>query len=325
MGCHIRSLGAYVPQKSLSNDDLSQMVETSDEWIFSHTGIKNRHIAADDEAASDLAVKAARECLQKAHLKAEDLDMIIVATATPDYNSFPSTACIVQDKIGALNAGAFDLVAGCTGFVYALDCARGLISQKANGKALVIGTEILSRILDWKDRNTCVLFGDGAGAALLENSSKDGGIQDSILRSQGSGAQDLVVPHGGSRRPFNEDSSRHNLSINMNGKAVYNFAVKAISNIILEMLERNKLSMDQIDWIVPHQANVRIIQAACKRMDWPMTKFFLNLMDYANTSAASVPLALYEMQENGLLKKGQKILTVAFGAGLTLGGNYLIW
>lgn len=326
MGVYIRSIGAYVPEKRVSNDELAKLVDTSDEWIESHTGIKNRHICADDEVTSDLAVKAAEQAIQRAEIKKSDIDMVIVATASPDFMGFPSTASVVQDKLGLESAGAFDLVAGCTGFVYGLEMGRSLIAGGAFKNILLIGVETLSRITNWKDRNTCVLFGDGGGAAILSESPDNvSGIIDSELRSEGSGAKHLVRKAGGSKEPFSQATNEEDLYIQMNGRQVYNFAVRVNTEVIKLLLERNKLDIDDLSWIVPHQANIRIIQAAANRLKIPMEKFFTNIYEYANTSAASIPIALNEMYETEKLKRGDYILLTGFGAGLTSGGNLIRW
>lgn len=323
----IKATGSYVPQKRLSNDELAQMVDTSDEWIFSHTGIRARHIAADNEAASDLGAIAGERALKRAGIEPEDIDLVLVATSTPDYNSYPSTACIVQDKLGCKNAGAMDITAACTGFVYGLETASAFIQGGRAKNVLLVGTEVNSRILNWKDRNTCVLFGDAAGAVVVSAQGKeDSQVADGIIRSDGSGEKALLRPKGGSRASLREGSTvDSDIYVTMDGRKVYLFAVDALRRTVEEIMQRNSLTIDDIDWIVPHQANVRIIQACSQRLGIPTDKFFLNLEEYANTSAASIPLALDEMQQKGLLKKGHKIITVGFGAGLTYGGNYIIW
>ncbi len=303
------------------------MVETSDEWIVSHTGIKSRHIAAQEEAASDLAVVACTRALELANTPAEEIDFILLATSTPDFPGLPSTACVVQDRLGCENAGAMDLVAACTGFIYALETARAFVRSGTMRNILVVGSEVYSKIINWEDRNTCVLFGDGAGAALI-TAVPDGEshIIDSYLRSKGSGAESLYRCAGGSRNPFVEGRTElRDIYLSMDGRRVYVFAVQAIIDTIRVLLERNNLTMDDIDWVVPHQANVRILEAACKRAGWPQDKFFVNIGEYANTSAASIPMAMREMEQKGLLKHGQLIMTVGFGSGLTYGGNLLRW
>jgi 3-oxoacyl-[acyl-carrier-protein] synthase-3 len=323
----ILGTGYYVPTKIVTNDDLSKTLDTSDEWIYSHTGIKNRRIAAEDEAASDLGIHAANTALKKAGLSPEEVDMILVATTSPDYASFPSTASIIQDKIGAAKAGAMDLSAACTGFVYAMETARAFIEAGTSKYILVIGTEVFSRILNWEDRNTCILFGDAAGAVVVGPSKSDQShIAKAILRSDGSGAEVLCRPVGGTKVPI--ASGITDLAptlVYMDGRKVYNFAVKVVKDMILEILELHGKTVEDVAHIVPHQANVRIIQAASKRLNIPMEKFYTNMDQYANTSGASIPLALGEMEEQGLLKAGDLIVTVGFGAGLTYGANIIYW
>jgi 3-oxoacyl-[acyl-carrier-protein] synthase-3 len=309
----------------MSNEELSQIVDTSDEWIFSHTGIKFRHIAAPEQAASDLAVEAAREALTRANMSPAEVEFILVATSTPDFPGLPSTASVVQDRLDCPRAAAMDIVAACTGFIYGLETARAFIRSGTAANVLVIGSEVYSKIINWEDRNSCVLFGDGAGAAVVTAAEDDESyIIDSYLRSQGSGAESLYRCAGGSRTPFAAgETERKDLYLSMDGRRVYVFAVQAIVDTIQLLLDRNRISIDDVDWVVPHQANVRIIEAACKRSGWPQEKFFLNIAEYANTSAASIPIALDEMLSRGLLKKGQLVLTVGFGSGLTYGGNLL--
>ena len=321
----IRSVGSYLPSSIVTNDDLAQKIDTSDEWIFSHTGIKRRRIAGEREATSDLAYAAARQALERAGLPAAEVDLIIVATATPDYNGFPSTACIVQERLGAARAGAMDVAAACTGFIYAVETASNYIRAGAARNVLVVGAETLSRVLNWQDRNTCVLFGDGAGAVLL-SAEEERGVIRSVLRSDGSGAEHLIIPVGGSRRPF-EDSAEPEgggACIRMNGRQVYNFAVRVIGETIRELLG-DEYDLSEIAYIVPHQANVRIMNAAAKRLGIPVEKFYLNIEEYANTSAASIPIALAEMVGRNRLKAGDLIVTVGFGGGLTYGGNLIRW
>ncbi|MEM5947029.1 beta-ketoacyl-ACP synthase III [Spirochaetia bacterium 38H-sp] len=322
----ISGTGSYVPNKRMSNDELAQIVDTSDEWIFSHTGIRARHIAAEHEAASDLGVEAAKKALEDAGIEPLKIDLVLVATSTPDYNSYPSTACIIQDRLGCKNAGAMDITAACTGFVYGLETASSFVASGRAKHVLLVGTEVNSRILNWKDRNTCVLFGDAAGAVVVSVSQdKDSRVADSILRSDGSGERALLRPAGGSRKPIETGSKADDTYVTMDGRKVYLFAVDALRRTVEELMQRNSLDIEDVDWIVPHQANVRIIQACANRLGIPQEKFFLNLEEYANTSAASIPLAMDEMRKKGLLKKGNRIITVGFGAGLTYGGNYIIW
>ncbi len=321
----IRSVGSYVPQKIVTNDDLAKTIDTSDEWIYSHTGIKRRRIASDDEATSDLATLAAQKALERAEVDAEEVDLLLVATATPDHNGFPSTACIVQERIGASRAGAMDVAAACTGFIYAVETASNFIRAGAAEKVLVVGSETISRVIDWKDRNTCVLFGDGAGAVLLSGENDGRGVIRSTLRSEGSGSEHLWIPAGGSRKPFEAGrTSRQEVCVQMNGRQVYNFALRVIGDTVRNLLGED-LGLDDVAYIVPHQANVRIIEGAARRMGVSMEKFYMNITDYANTSAASIPIALDEMVERKLLNTGDLIVTVGFGGGLTYGGNLIRW
>ncbi|NCB02654.1 MAG: ketoacyl-ACP synthase III [Spirochaetia bacterium] len=321
MHTYIKAVGSYVPPRMVSNDDLAHQVDTNDEWIFSHTGIKNRHISEKDVATSDLAVSAIKRLIDNSEMNVSDIDAIIVATATSDYIGFPSTACVIQDKLALDKILAFDLAAGCTGFIYALEIADALMNRGDLNNVAVIGVEKLSAVTDWTDRNTCVLFGDGAGVVILSKSEEDrGGIIDSVLHAQGSGASYLSIPSGGTADRDGDEKFLH-----MDGRAVYNFAVRVVKDTILELLERNNLTFDDIDWIVPHQANSRIIQAAAKRLKVEESKFFMNIENYANTSAASIPIALDDMNQQNLLKRGMKIITVGFGAGLTYGGNLIQW
>ncbi len=327
MAVEFASIAKHVPPKVVSNDDLASMLDTSDEWIYSHTGIKKRHITASDEYASDLAVEAAKKALAAAGIEADALDMILVATATPDYLGFPSVACIVQHKIGAVNAGAMDVAAACTGFIYAVETARSMIETGRYRNILVIAAEVLSKVVDWNDRGTCVLFGDGSGAAVLRAStSPSSGIRDATLRAEGQGYKSLYRPgestftHFGSEAPVSRD-----VSLKMNGREVYGFAVRVNLAVIQELMARNRLTIDDIDYIVPHQANIRIIEAASDRSKIPMEKFYVNIHEYANTSAATIPIALAEMSEKGILKRGMKLIMTGFGGGLTYGGLLVDW
>ena len=326
MTAGILSIGSYIPARQVSNDDLSKTMDTSDEWIRSHTGIGSRHIASERETVSFMATEAAKTAIKKAGLNNKDIDFIIVATITPDYKDFPATANLVQRNLNIGNIGSFDLKAACTGFVYGLAVGRGLILGKTARNVLVIGAEKISAIINWNDRSTAVLFGDGAGAAVLNAQDRETGIQDSILRTDGSGAEALYMPAGGSATPIDlEKSLAEQNNLTMDGQKVYNFAVKANHEIVVELMQRNKLSPEDIDYIIPHQANYRIIAAASKRAKIPLEKFYLNIENFANTSAASIPLALAEMDSKGMLERGMKILTVGFGGGLTYGGNYIVW
>ena len=324
----IEAVGSFVPARRVTNDELAQTVDTSDEWIRSHTGIGARHLAEDGQATSDLAVKAALDAIERSDLTLDDIDGIIIATATPDHVGFPSTACIVQEKLGLKNIPAMDVVAGCTGFIYGIEVARGMILSGAMTNVLMIGAEKLSSIVDWNDRNTCVLFGDGAGCAIVSRKDEptERGVQDTILQADGSGYEYLMVNRGGSRSPIREDGvDIKDVTITMDGRKVYNFAVKQLGAMTKDLMERNGLTIDDIDMIIPHQANDRIIQAAAKRLKIPKEKVFVNIEDFANTSAASIPIALKNLEESGGLKKGDRIIIVGFGAGLTSGGSMIVW
>ena len=319
----VLSTGYYVPSRVMTNDELARSVDTSDEWIFSHTGIRERRIAADAEATSDLAVAAGHRALERAGVDPSDVDQVLVATSTPDFLGFPSTASLVQHGLGAVNAGAMDLTAACTGFVYGLETARAFVLAGTAKRVLVIGAEVFSRILDWTDRNTCILFGDGAGAVLVGEGTGTDWFAPSLLRSDGAGGPALVRPAGGTRKPFAD--GKQELAVAMDGRRVYAFAITVVKDIILEILGRHGLTLDAVDWFVPHQANVRIVASAAQRLGLPLEKFYLNMEKYANTSGATIPLALAEMDEKGLLDRGQLILTVGFGAGLTWGANLFRW
>ncbi|MDR1893534.1 MAG: ketoacyl-ACP synthase III [Spirochaetales bacterium] len=327
MIAEIRGIGSFVPEKIITNEELAQTVDTTDGWIREHTGIEKRRIIAPGEAASDMAIRAARMALERAQVGPEELDLIITATATPDYSNFPATACLIQHELGAEHSGAFDLAAGCTGFIYGLSVARGMILAGDYRNILVVGTEALSRITNWQDRNTCVLFGDGAGAAVVSanNNQDNRGILQTMLRSEGAGGEHLMRRAGGSRMPFTPGMDPAETFISMNGRRVYGFAVRVCTILINSLLRKANLHLRDIKHIVPHQANERIIQAAAERLSISLDKFYLNIAEYANTSSASIPIALREMEEKDLLHKGDLILTLAFGAGLTYGGLLIRW
>ncbi|MFE4711535.1 MULTISPECIES: beta-ketoacyl-ACP synthase III [Paenibacillus] len=317
--------GKYVPEKILTNSDLEKIVDTNDEWIVSRTGIRERHIAAPHEATSDLAYEASLKALESAGMKAEDLDLIIVATITPD-SAFPSTACILQDKLGAKGAAAFDLSAACSGFVYSLATAVGFIQNGMYNNALIIGADTLSRITDYTDRNTCVLFGDGAGAVIIGEVPEGRGFQSFDLGAEGSGGDLLKQEAGGSRLPASQstvEDKKH--FIYMNGREVFKFAVRIMGTATERVLTKAGLAKEDVDLFVPHQANIRIIQSAMQRLDLPPEKCVINVDRYANTSAASIPLALVEAAEEGRMKEGDKVLMVGFGGGLTWGASVLVW
>jgi 3-oxoacyl-[acyl-carrier-protein] synthase-3 len=317
--------GKYVPEKILTNSDLEKIVETNDEWIVSRTGIRERHIAAPEQATSDLAYEAALKALDSAGMKAEDLDLIIVATITPD-SAFPSTACILQDKLGAKGAAAFDLSAACSGFVYSLATGVGFIQNGMYNNALIIGADTLSRITDYTDRNTCVLFGDGAGAVIIGEVPEGRGFKAFDLGAEGSGGNLLKLEAGGSRLPASQqtiEDKKH--FIYMNGREVFKFAVRVMGTATERVLTKAGLGKEDIDLFVPHQANIRIIQSAMQRLDLPPEKCVINVDKYANTSAASIPLALVEAAEEGRMKEGDTVLMVGFGGGLTWGASVLVW
>ncbi|SIQ74128.1 3-oxoacyl-[acyl-carrier-protein] synthase-3 [Alkalispirochaeta americana] len=303
------------------------MVDTSDEWIFSHTGIRYRHIASEDQAASDLAVPAAKKAMAKAGVSPDDIDLILVATSTPDYPGLPSTACVLQEKLGIPSAGAMDLVAACSGFIYGLETARTYVAAGAARNVLVVGSEIYSRIVNWEDRGSSVLFGDGAGAAVVSVLSEgENRISPAILGSRGSGAESLCRLYGGTRHPYIPGvTPPEALLLQMDGKKVYTFAVAVIVQVIQDLLDQNGLTFSDLAYVVPHQANTRIIAAAAKRGGWDADRFYMNIEEYANTSAASIPLALDEMNEKGLLAPGDRVLCVGFGSGLTYGGTLITW
>ena len=318
----IAGVGKYIPSKVVTNDMLSQIVDTNDEWITSRTGIKQRHITTG-ENTSDIASKAALNALANANIDALDIDLIIVATCTPDMFT-PATACIVQKNIGAKNAFAFDLSAACSGFIYGINVAKSMMKQNNIKKSLVIGAETLSKALDWKDRSTCVLFGDGAGAAVL-SLDEDEGIIDVICNSKGSKWENLTIGAKDIDNPYVDEVTIFNPYLQMNGGEIFKFATVTMVKLIKEILKQNNLTLDDIDYIVPHQANERIIQFAAKKLDISMDKFYINIHEYGNTSAASIPIAISEIEEKSLLKKGDKIIAVGFGAGLTSGACLIEW
>ena len=310
----ILSFGMYAPDNSITNDELSGIVDTSDEWITSRTGIKRRHISLG-ENTSDLCIKAAENALINAQISPEDIQLIIVATMSPDYST-PSTACIVQGKLGCNNAFAFDVSAACSGFIYAMCVADKFIKAGSCENALVIGAEVTSKITDWTDRGTCVLFGDGAGAAVLKSSEKKGIIAEDI-HSDGRDAMKLTAMQRGVNNYFLNSDKKDNPYIYMDGRAIFNFATKKVPLTINKVLENAKLNIDDIKYIVPHQANLRIIDVVARKMDIDINKFYLNLDEFGNTSAASIPMAISSLYKEGKIKKGDKLLLTGFGGGLT--------
>ncbi len=309
--------GLYTPKNLVENERLQEFLETSDEWIRTRTGIERRYISLD-ENTSDLAVEASKKALSQARLSAEEIDLIIVATVTPD-NFTPSTACIVQDKLGAKNAWAFDINAACTGFIYALKLGRALIRSGEANNALIIGAETLSKALNWEDRGSCVLFGDGAGATVLTSTEEDCGIKCVNVKSDGSKGDSLVIQGLPLNSPFKDGREVSKNYINMNGREIFKFATKVMEESIVEILEKENIKIEDIAAIIPHQANLRIIDYVVKKLGIPREKFITNLQNYGNTSGASIPIALCESIDEGNLKKGDNIIMVGFGGGLTWG------
>ena len=321
----VLGLGAYAPPKVLTNDDLARLVDTSDEWITTRTGIKRRHVAGPDQATSDLAVIAAQQALDAAAVSARDLDLILVGTATPDM-LFPATACLLQERLGAPQAGAFDLLAACSSFVYGLISAGQMLTSGLARTALVVGAETLSRLVDWEDRTTCVLIGDGAGAAVLGASDSGRGIYTGMVGADGSAGNVLKVPAGGSRMPMTREAIDRKLHRGyMDGQAVFKLAVRTVPGLIRETVARAGWTMEHVDLIVPHQANLRIIEAMASQLHLPMERFVVNIQEYGNTSAASVPLALFEAVQAGRIHDDDRIVLAAFGGGFTYAACALVW
>ncbi len=322
---HIVGWGKYVPENVVTNEDLARFVDTSDEWIRTRTGITERRIAEKTEATSDMAIKAARAALEVANFDPAQLDLIIVSTCTPDH-PLPSTACLVQTALGASQAAAFDLNAACSGFIYGLNVATSMIRGGGYDNILLIGAEMLTRWLDWEDRATCVLFGDGAGAFLLQASDQPGGIMSFALGADGSGADLLIVPGGGTRNPPSWDSTRNGMcTLKMEGREVFRFATRVMGRVAKEAVERAGLEIDDIELFIPHQANLRIIKRAARYLDLPMERVFVNVNRYGNTSSASVPIAVCEAVDEGRLRPGDHVVLVGFGAGLTWGAAVVQW
>lgn len=325
--CFISGTGAYLPERKLTNFDLEKMVDTSNEWIVQRTGIKERRVAAPSEATSDLGLKAARDALSAAGLQPEDLGVIILCTVTPD-TSMPAAAVYIARGLGLHRTPAMDLSAACTGYVYGITVAASLVRSGVYEHALVIGAETLTRITDFEDRNTCILFGDGAGAAVVSRADPDGPsrIEDSCLCADGFGSSLIELPAGGSRQPASRDSVAARMHyIKMQGREVFKFATRSLVELIETALERNGLKPEDLDLVVPHQVNYRIIETALKKIPVPMERFLLNLEHYGNTSSASVAIGLHEAVVQGRLKRGDRLLLVAFGAGLTWGYNFMRW
>ena len=316
--------GSYVPEKVLTNADLEQIVETSDEWIYSRTGMKERHIAAPDQATSDLGAAAARRALEDAGVLPEEVDLLIVATLSPDM-PFPSTACFVQDKIGAKNAYCFDLGAACSGFLYALETARNQIASGAVKTAVIVGAEKMSAVVDWEDRGTCILFGDGAGAAVLQATDTGRGILKSVMGSDGALADLLWTPGGGTRFPASPEMLSQRLNyLKMQGREVFKHAVTRMTEAVVEALRQNELTSDDIACFIPHQANIRIIDAIAKKLNIA-GRIFSNLEKYANTSSAALAIALDEAAKSGVIQRGDLVALTVFGGGFTWGATVLEW
>ena len=322
---HITGWGMAVPEPILTNDDISKMVDTNDAWIRERTGIHERRIARDNQFPSTLGVEASINARTVANLRPTDLDLIICTSSSPEY-IFPATACLIQDQLGATKAGAFDLLAACTGFIFALNMAAQAIRSGSIKCALVVGSETLSRFVDWKDRNTCILFGDGAGAFVLQASETPGGVLSAVMHSDGSGGDSLMIPGGGARYPATEASVHEGKHyIQMDGKEVFRFATRVMASATQEALDAAGLTIEEIQWIIPHQANIRIIQAAARGLKLPMERFIVNLERYGNTSTASIPIAMVEAVECGKIKPGEKLVMVGFGGGLTWGALAAEW
>ena len=323
--CSIISVGSYVPEKVITNADLEKMVETSDEWITTRTGIKQRRIAAETEYTSDMAAKAALLAMERGNITADQIDLVIVATITPDM-MFPATACLVQNKIGARRSAAFDVEAACSRFIYALEIGQQFIMSRTYETVLVVGAEKLSTIVDWKDRNTCVLFGDGAGAAILQHRTDAHGLLTACMGAEGDKAELLCMPGGGSRCPATPESVAGGLHfLRMDGKETFKNAVTAMCTAGKEALRRCEIDISQIKCVIPHQANRRIIDAVSERLGVQPDQVFVNLDRYGNTSAASVAIALDEAVQQGRIQRGDLVLLVVFGAGLTWAAAVIEW
>lgn len=321
----VTGIGHAVPSKIVTNDDIAKLVDTSDEWIQQRTGIRERRIC-DGETTSSLAVEAGREAMERAGVGPEDIDLIAVGTVTGDM-LFPSTSCLVQDALGIQGAGAFDLGAACAGFIYTLSAAGAMVEAGRSRRALVIGVDTLSKVVDWSDRSTCVLFGDGAGAVVLEpRENTDRGLIDTVLLSDGSGAKHINIEVGGTLHPVCRPGwEQHRATVYMAGAEVYRFAVTAMGDACCRLLDQVGMTSEDIDLFVPHQANLRIINSAAERLQLPDEKVYVNVHKYGNTSGGSIPLALYEAVQDGRLREGMLVMTVGFGAGLVWGANLIRW
>ena len=325
MNTTITATAKYIPEKILSNFDLEKTVDTTDDWIKSRTGITKRHIVQEGEATSDMCANIAKKLLKSSGKKPEEIDIIIIATSTPDH-FVVSTAAIVQDKIGAINAWGYDLTAACTGFIFALETGARLIESGKYKNAIIIGADTMSSIIDYKDRNTCVIFGDGGGGVLIEQTDDNYGIIDSILKTDGSGNQFLTVPAGGSRKPATETTVKQRLHyVYQDGKTVFKYAVNRMSEVSKEIIEKNKLSSHDIKLFIPHQANQRIIDATARKCGLDIDQVFVNIDKYGNTTAGTIPIAIDEVNKMNLLESGELILLAAFGGGFTWGSMLIKW
>ncbi|MDD2998092.1 MAG: ketoacyl-ACP synthase III [Candidatus Riflebacteria bacterium] len=321
----ITGTGMSLPDHVVTNQDLEKIVDTTDEWIITRTGIRERRQIQEGQTLLELSIPAAKQAIANANLKPEEIDLIIFASFTPDYQ-VPATACMLQDRLGCIHAAAFDLQAACTGFVYASSVAMQFIATGNCNHVLVIGGDVTTRILDFTDRNSCVLFGDGVGAAVFSPAHGDEGAFDSLLGAIGSGAEHIMIPVGGSaRRPTEEAIRNREHYLKINGKEVFKFSTKIVGDIIDEMLTRNNLTLDDVALIIPHQANIRILESAAKRFNCPIEKFYVNIDRYGNTVAASIPMALHEALAEGRIKEGDIILLIGFGGGLTYGIMPIRW
>ncbi len=322
---HVTGWGIATPERILTNDELAQVVDTSNDWIVSRTGIEQRYIAEPGETTASLAALAACRALEPTNIDAHDIDLIILATSSPEH-IFPSTASLVQDEIGATHAGAFDLSAACTGFIYGLNMAAQAIRTGSIENALVIGSETLSRFVNWEDRSTCILFGDGAGAFVLQGSDKPGGILSCVMRSDGSGGNLLSLPAGGSKLPATHETiNRKQHTIQMNGREVFRFATRVMASATREAQEEAGLKLEDVDLVIPHQANKRIIESAARGLRLPIDRFMVNVNRYGNTSTASIPLAFQDAMDQGRIRDGDHMVLVGFGAGLTWGALAMQW
>ncbi len=321
----VLGLGVDIPTKVLTNDDLAKIVDTSDEWIVARTGIRRRHVAAPDQTTSDLALLASQRALAQSGVRPDELDLIVVGTASPDMY-FPATACLLQDRLGARQVGAFDLLAACSSFVYGLITASQLIESSMIRYALVVGAETLTRLVDWQDRTTCILIGDGAGAVILGPSTSGAGIMSGVVGADGSAGDVLKLPAGGSRMPVTAEVIERNLHrARMDGQAVFKLAVRVIPNLVQQTAAKAGWTLADVDRIVPHQANIRIIEAVAHQLRLPLEKFVVNIQEYGNTSAASVPIALWEAVQNGQVRNGDRLILAAFGGGFTYAACALTW